>query len=70
MTEPGYYDVIYDYWTTSGKICTDTFWFGVLFERGSMTSDENKPCFTPIMPNFCALHRKIIQPEQFGYEIR
>jgi hypothetical protein len=28
-----------------------------------------KPRFTPIMPGLCAVHKKRIPPEQFGYKL-
>jgi hypothetical protein len=73
MIEPGYYNNIYG--LSGNKQKNIVSWHGHLLVWG--VTDEQlakhlakiKPRFTSIMPGLCAVHKKIIEPDQFGYEL-
>jgi hypothetical protein len=47
---------------------TGIFWFGALPRNGLQNIWQKiKSRFTPIMPGLCAVHKKIIPRDQFGY---
>jgi hypothetical protein len=73
MIEPGYYNVIYD---DLGNIQNNVIsWHGHFLVWGVTEKQlakhlaKTKPCFTPIMPGLCAVHKKIIPRDQFGYKL-
>jgi hypothetical protein len=73
MIEPGYYNVIYDEAGTQRKNVVSwhghfVVW-GVTEKRLAEHLEAIKPNFTPIMPGLCAVHKKIIPPDQFGYKL-
>jgi hypothetical protein len=73
MIEPGFYNVIYDEIGNQRKNVIS--WHGHFLVWG--VSEEGlakhlakiKPRFTPIMPGLCAVYKKRIPPEQFGYKL-
>jgi hypothetical protein len=73
MIEPGYYNVVYDEFENQQKNVVS--WHGHFLVWG--VSKEGlanhlakiTPRFTPIMPGLCAVHKKRIPPEQFGYKL-
>jgi hypothetical protein len=73
MIEPGYYNVIYDEFGKQQKDVVS--WHGHFLVWGiSKKQLEHhlariRPKFTPIMPSFCAVHQKAIEPGQFGYKL-
>ena len=73
MIEPGYYNVIYD--DLGNKQKNVVSWhghflvWGVTEERLAKHLKAIKPNFTPIMPGLCAVHKKIIPLDQFGYKL-
>jgi hypothetical protein len=73
MIEPGYYNVIYDQFCNQQKNVIS--WhghflvWGVIKRQLARHLTKIKPRFTPIMPGLCALHKKRIAPEQFGYKL-
>jgi hypothetical protein len=73
MIEPGYYNVIYD--ELGNKRKNVVSWhghflvWGITEERLAKYLAKTKPRFTPIMPGLCAVHKKIIPPDQFGYKL-
>ena len=73
MIEPGYYNVIYDEFGSQQKNVVS--WhghflvWGITEERLAKHLAKTKPRFTPIMPGLCALHKKVIPPDQFGYKL-
>jgi hypothetical protein len=73
MIEPGYYNVIYDEAGTQRKNVVSwhghfVVW-GVTEKRLVTHLEAIKPNFTPIMPGLCAVHKKTIPPDQFGYKL-
>jgi hypothetical protein len=49
---------------------TGIFWFGALPRNGLQNIWQKiKSRFTPIMPGLCAVHKKIIPRDQFGYKL-
>ena len=73
MIEPGYYNVIYDKFGNQRKNVVS--WHGHFLVWGITKKQlarhlaKIKPRFTPIMPELCAVHKKIISPGQFGYKL-
>jgi len=73
MIEPGYYNVIYD--DLGNKQKNVVSWhghflvWGVTEERLAKHLAKTKRNFAPIMPGLCALHKKVIPPDQFGYKL-
>jgi hypothetical protein len=73
MIEPGYYNNIYD--QAQGKQRNVVSWhghflvWGVSRKQLNRHLDKIKPRFTPIMPGLCAVHKKRIAPDQFGYKL-
>ena len=73
MIEPGYYNVIYDEFGNQQKNVVS--WhghflvWGVTEKQLAKHLPKIKPRFTPIMPGLCAVHKKIIPPDQFGYKL-
>ena len=73
MIEPGYYNVIYN--ELGNKRKNVVSWHGHFLvwgiTKGRLAKHVNaiKPRFTPIMPGLCAVHKKIIPPDQFGYKL-
>jgi hypothetical protein len=73
MIEPGYYNIIYD--QAWGKQRNVVSWHGHFLVWGISRKELNrhldriKPRFTPIMPGLCAVHKKKITPDQFGYKL-
>ena len=73
MIEPGYYNVIYD--EIGKKQKNVVSWhghflvWGVTEEQLAKHLAKIKSRFTPIMPGLCAVHKKIIPPDQFGYKL-
>jgi hypothetical protein len=73
MIEPGYYNSIYN--RTGGKRSNVVSWHGHFLVWGISRKQLNrhldriKPRFTPIMPGLCAVHKKRISPDQFGYKL-
>ena len=71
MVEPGYYNTIYD--DPGDKAKNVVSWHGHFLVWGiSRTQldqhlNKIKPRFTPIMPSLCAVHKKRIPPDRFGY---
>jgi hypothetical protein len=74
MIEPGYYNVIYDELGNNRKNVVS--WhghflvWGVTEQQLAKHLKAIKPNFTPIMPSLCAVHKKIIPRDQFGYKLR
>lgn len=72
MIEPGYYTNIYE---SKDKVNNIVSWHGHFIVWGISDSDlarhlkKAKRLFTPIMPCRCAVHKKQIEPEQFGYKL-
>ena len=73
MIEPGYYNVIYD---ESGERRKNVVsWHGHFLIWGISKKQlehhlaKIKSRFTPIMPGLCAVHKKIIPRDQFGYKL-
>ena len=72
MVEPGYYNTIYN--DPGDKVKNVVSWHGHFLVWGiSRTQldqhlNKIKPRFTPIMPSLCAVHKKTITPDQFGYK--
>jgi hypothetical protein len=73
MIEPGYYNVIYD---ELGNLRTNVVsWHGHFLVWGITEKQlakhfaRIKSRFTPIMPGLCAVHKKIIPPDQFGHKL-
>jgi hypothetical protein len=73
MIEPGYYNVIYD--ELGNKRKNVVSWHGHFLVWGATKKQPAKhlkainPNFTPIMPDLCAVHKKRIPPDQFGYKL-
>jgi hypothetical protein len=73
MIEPGYYNIIYD--ELGNKRKNVVSWhghflvWGITEERLAKHLKAIKPRFTPIMPNLCAVHKKVIPPDQFGRKL-
>ena len=73
MIEPGYYNVIYDEIGKPRKNVVS--WhghflvWGVTEEQLAKHLAKIKSRFTPIMRGLCAVHKKIIPPDQFGYKL-
>jgi hypothetical protein len=73
MIEPGYYNVIYD--ELGNKRKNVVSWhghflvWGVTEKRLAKHLAKIKSWVTPIMPGLCAVHKKIIPPDQFGYKL-
>ena len=73
MIEPGYYNNIFN--QSDEKRKNVTSWHGHFLVwgicRGQLSRhlDKIKPRFTPIMPGLCAVHKKEIAPDQFGYKL-
>ena len=73
MIEPGYYNVIYDEFGNQRKNVIS--WHGHFLVWGVTKKQlakhlaKIKPRFTPIMPGLCAVHKKLIPPDQFGYKL-
>jgi hypothetical protein len=73
MIEPGYYNNIYN--RTGEKRRNVISWHGhflvwdVSRKKLNRHLNKIKPRFTPIMPGLCAVHKKQIQPDQFGYKL-
>lgn len=72
MIEAGYYNNIYQ----SGKNRNNVVsWHGHFLVWGVSRKQLNrhlnkiKPRFKPIMPGLCAVHKKRIEPDQFGYKL-
>ena len=72
MIEPGYYNNIYQIRQKSKNVVS---WHGHFLVWGVSRKQLNrhlnkiKPRFTPIMPGLCAVHKKRIPPDQFGYKL-
>jgi hypothetical protein len=73
MIEPGYYNLIYDELGKKQKSLIS--WhghflvWGVAEERLAKHLAKIKSRFASIMPGLCAVHKKIIEPDQFGYKL-
>lgn len=73
MVEPGYYNVIYDKIGKQRKNVVS--WHGHFLVWGVSEKQlanhlaKIKSRFTPIMPGLCAVHKKIIPRDQFGYKL-
>ena len=73
MIEPGYYNTIYD--QAGEKQKNVVSWhghflvWGVSKKQLTRHLETIKPRFTPIMSNVCAVHKKEIEPDQFGYKL-
>ena len=73
MIEPGYYNVIYG--LSGNKEKNVVSWhghflvWGIIEEQLAKHLAKIKSHFTPIMPGLCAVHKKIIKPDQFGYKL-
>lgn len=73
MIEPGYYNTIYD--QAGEKQKNVVSWhghclvWGISKKQLTRHLERVKPRFTPIMPNLCAVHKKEIDPDQFGYKL-
>jgi len=73
MIEPGYYNVIYD--KLGNKRKNVVSWHGHFLvwdatkKQLAKHFEAIKPNFTPIMPGLCAVHKKIVPPDQFGYKL-
>ena len=73
MIEPGYYNIIYDEFGNQRKNVVS--WHGHFLVWGITESQLNKHLakikfrFTPIMPGLCAVYKKRIPPDQFGYKL-
>jgi hypothetical protein len=73
MIEPGYYNVIYDEFENQQKNVVS--WHGHFLVWGITKNQlarhlgKVKARYTPIMPGLCAVHKKRIPPEQFGYKL-
>jgi hypothetical protein len=73
MIEPGYYNNIYG--LSGNKQKNVVSWHGHLLVWGATEKQlakrlaKIKSHFTPIMPGLCAVHKKIIPRDQFGYKL-
>jgi hypothetical protein len=73
MIEPGYYNVIYDEFGDQRKNIIS--WhghflvWGITEKQLAQHLTRIKPRFTPIMPGLCAVHKKRIPADQFGYKL-
>ena len=73
MIEPGYYNVIYDKF--GGQRKNVISWHGHFLVWGITKNQlarhlgKVKARYTPIMPGLCAVHKKRIPPDQFGYKL-
>jgi hypothetical protein len=73
MIEPGYYTIIYN--DAGEKQKNVVSWhghylvWGVTKKQLAQHLEKAKPRFTPIMPGLCAVHKKTIKPDQFGYKL-
>jgi hypothetical protein len=73
MIEPGYYKVIYDELGNQRKNVVS--WhghflvWGITEKQLAKHFEAIKPNFTPIMPGLCAVHKKKIPLDQFGYKL-
>jgi hypothetical protein len=73
MIEPGFYNNIYGLSGNNEKNIVS--WhghflvWGVTEERLAKHLAKIKSRFTPIMPGLCAVHKKAIEPGQFGYKL-
>jgi hypothetical protein len=73
MIEPGYYNVIYD--ELGNKRKNVVSWhghflvWGVTKKQLAKHLKAIKPDFTPIMAGLCAVHKKRIPRDQFGYKL-
>jgi hypothetical protein len=73
MIEPGYYNNIYSQADEKRKGVVS--WHGHFLVWGVTRKELNqhlnkiKPRFKPIMPSLCAVHKKVIPPDQFGYQL-
>jgi hypothetical protein len=73
MIEPGYYNVIYDELGNQRKNVVS--WHGHFLVWGITNHQLAKHLkgiksrVTPIMPGLCAVHKKIIPRDQFGYKL-
>jgi hypothetical protein len=72
MIEPGYYNNIYQSREKRKNIVS---WHGHFLVWGVSRKeldrhlDKIRPRFAPIMPGVCAVHKKTINPDQFGYKL-
>jgi hypothetical protein len=72
MIEPGYCNVIYDEFCNQRKNVIS--WrghflvWGITEKQLAKHLAKIKPRFTPIVPGLCAVHKKLIPPDQFGYK--
>ena len=73
MIEPGYYNVIYDEFGNQPKNVIS--WhghflvWGISKKRQARHLAKIKPRFTALMPGLCAVHKKRIPTDQFGYKL-
>jgi hypothetical protein len=73
MVEPGYYNVIYDEFCNQRKNVIS--WHGHFLVWGVTEKQlakhlaKIKPRFTAVMPGLCAVHKKRIPADQFGYKL-
>jgi hypothetical protein len=73
MIEPGYYNVIYEKFGNQRKNVIS--WhghflvWGATDKRLAKNLAKIKPGFTPIAPGLCAVHKKRIPADQFGYKL-
>jgi hypothetical protein len=73
MIEPGYYNVIYEKFGNQRKNVIS--WHGHFLVWGVTRNQlarhlaKVRARFTPIMPGFCAVHKKRIPPDQFGHKL-
>jgi hypothetical protein len=73
MIEPGYYNAIYN--QAGEKQKNVVSWhghflvWGVTKKQLTRQIKRIKPRFAPIMRGLCAVHKKEIEPDQFGYKL-
>jgi hypothetical protein len=73
MIEPGYYNMVYDEFGNKQKNVVS--WhghflvWGINEKRLRRHLEKIKSRYTPIMPGLCAVHKKRIPLDQFGYKL-
>jgi hypothetical protein len=73
MIEPGYYNIIFDEFGEQQKNVVS--WHGHFLVWGitkhllAKHLERIKARFAPVMPGLCAVHKKEIEPDQFGYKL-
>jgi hypothetical protein len=73
MIEPGYYNVIYDELGNQRKNVVSWHGHFLIWGIGEKPLAKHleaiRSNFTPIMPGLCAVHKKRIPRDQFGYKL-